>query len=144
MFSRFLMLGVNHRLVSFLFLVLVTYVSYLGLSDLRVDTGFNSMISDTNPDKPVYDQIAREFGSDNRTIVYVRDTKLWSPGKLAALEELHYALEGLDFVERAMLLVSVIGRGEDDLHYCNCGSEMENLPLGPICHNCGNIFIMAG
>lgn len=100
MFTRLLMLGVNHRLVSFFFLVLVTYVSYLGLSDLRVDTGFSSMISDTNPDKPVYDQIAREFGSDNRTIVYVRDTKLWSQRKLAALEELHYALEKLDFVER--------------------------------------------
>ena len=100
MFSRFFMLGVNHRLVSFLFLVVVTYVSYLGLSDLRVDTGFNSMISDTNPDKLVYDQIVREFGSDNRIIVYVRDNELWSPGKLAALEKLHYALERLDFVER--------------------------------------------
>jgi len=94
------MLGVNHRLVTFMFLVLITYVTSLGLHNLRVDTGFNSMISDTDPDKSVYDQIAREFGSDNRTIVYVRDTELWSPGKLAALEELHYALEGLDFVER--------------------------------------------
>ncbi len=94
------MLGVNHRLAALLFLVLVTLVAGLGLPDLRVDTGFNSLISDTDPDKPIYDRIAREFGSDNRTIIYIRDPGLWSPDKLATLEELHYALEGLDFVER--------------------------------------------
>jgi len=94
------MVGVNHRLVCFLFLVLVTYVTCLGLPKLRVDTGFSGMISDNDPNKLIYDRIAREFGSDNRTIVYVRDTELWSPDKLAALEELHYFLEGLDFVER--------------------------------------------
>jgi hypothetical protein len=45
-------------------------------------------------------RVAREFGSDNRTFVYVRDGALWSPQKLAQLEELHYALEGLYFVHR--------------------------------------------
>ncbi len=100
MFSRLLMIGVNHRLATFIFLVLVTCVAGLGLPHLRVDTGFNSLIPDNDPDVPVYDRIAREFGSDNRTIVYVRDKDLWSPAKLAALEDLHYELDGLDFVER--------------------------------------------
>jgi len=94
------MLGANHRLVTFLFLILVSLITGLGLPDLRVDTSFQSLISDTNPDKPIYDKIVREFGSDNRSIVYVRDVHLWSEDKLAALERLHYALEGLDFVER--------------------------------------------
>jgi predicted RND superfamily exporter protein len=115
MFFRFLMLGVNHRWATFLFLALFTCVTGLGLPNLRVDTSFDSMISDTDPDKPDYDQITQEFGSDNRVIVYVRDTKLWSPDKLAALEELHYALEGLDFVERVddlFSLRSIRGSGE--------------------------------
>jgi len=107
MFFRFLMLGVNNRLATFLFLVLITCMTGLGLPKLRVDTGFDSLISDTDPDAPVYDRIAREFGSDNRTIVYVRDPDLWSPDKLAALEELHYVLEGLDFVERVEDLFSL-------------------------------------
>ncbi|MBW1796885.1 MAG: MMPL family transporter [Deltaproteobacteria bacterium] len=114
MFSRLLMLGMNHRLATFIFLVLVTCVAGLGLPNLRVDTGFNSLIPDSDPDLPVYDRIAREFGSDNRTIVYVRDTELWSPVKLAALEDLHYALEGLDFVERVddlFTLRSIRGSG---------------------------------
>lgn len=106
-FFRLLTLGVSHRLPTLLFLVAVTFVSALGLPKLHVDTGFDSLISDTDPDKQVYDRIAREFGSDNRTIIYVRDSELWSPNKLAALEELHYALEGLDFVERVDDLFSL-------------------------------------
>ncbi len=100
MINKFLMLGVKHRFATFLFLLLVTCATGFGLPGLKVDTGFKSLISDTDPNKPVYDQIAREFGSDNRTIVYVRDKMLWSPGKLAELEKLHHALEQLDFVER--------------------------------------------
>lgn len=107
MFFRIIMLGVNHRLASSLFLVLVTLVASLGLPNLRVDTGFNSLIPETDTNIPIYDRIAREFGSDNRTIVYVRDTELWSPDKLAALEKLHYALEELDFVERVVDLFTL-------------------------------------
>ena len=107
MFFRIMMMGVNHRLVSFLFLVLVTIFTLLGLPNLRVDTSFKSLIPQTNPDAPIYDRIAREFGSDNRTIVYIRDTKLWTPDKLAALEDLHYTLEGLDFVERVVGLFNL-------------------------------------
>jgi hypothetical protein len=94
------MFSVNHRLAAFLFLVVVTCVAGLGLPRLRVDTGFGSLISDTDPDVSAYHRVAKEFGSDNRTLVYVRDKALWSPEKLATLEKLHYALEGLDFVER--------------------------------------------
>jgi len=100
MFYRLLMVGLNHRLVAFLLLLLVTSVAAMGLSRIIVDTGFDSMISHTDPKIPVYDRVAEEFGSDNRTIVYIRDTKLWTPSKLAALESLHYALEEIDFVER--------------------------------------------
>jgi predicted RND superfamily exporter protein/CRP-like cAMP-binding protein len=100
MFSNALMLGVNHRLVSFLLLLLVTVVTASGLPSLRVDTGFGTLIADNDPDKLVYDRVSKEFGSDNRTIVYVKDSALWTADKLAALERLHYTLEGLDFVER--------------------------------------------
>ena len=44
--------------------------------------------------------MTRQFGSDNRTFVYVRDANLWSPQRLADLEQLHYALVRLDFVQR--------------------------------------------
>ena len=43
----------------------------------------------------------------NNIIIYVRDKALWSPDKLAALEKLHYQLEGLNFVERVDDLFSL-------------------------------------
>lgn len=100
MASRFLMLGVKHRLPAFLFLAVLTCAAGLGLPGLRVDTGVGSLIPGTAPDQAVYNRISREFGPDNRTVIYVRDSELWSPRKLAVLEEMHYALEGLGFVER--------------------------------------------
>jgi len=100
MFYRLLMLGLNHRLVALLLLILATAIAAMGLTRISVDTGFDSMISHTDPKIPVYDRVAGEFGSDNRTIIYIRDARLWTPEKLAALEALHYALEEIDFVER--------------------------------------------
>ncbi|WP_300455504.1 MMPL family transporter [Desulfobacula sp.] len=100
MFFRFFMLGANHRFITFLFLVLITVLTGLGLPRLQVNTSFQNLIPDTHPDKPIYDRIALEFGSDNHTIVYVRDENLWSEEKVAALGELHHALEGLDFVNQ--------------------------------------------
>lgn len=41
-----------------------------------------------------------EFGSDNQTLIYVRDQNLWSPEKLAALEKLHLSFERLSLVSR--------------------------------------------
>jgi uncharacterized protein len=100
MASRFLVLGAKHRLAAFLFLAVLTCAAGLGLPELVMDTGFRSLIPAAAPDQAVYDRISREFGPDNRTVIYVRDSELWSPRKLAALEEMHYALEGLGFVER--------------------------------------------
>ncbi|OOZ41949.1 hypothetical protein BOW53_01920 [Solemya pervernicosa gill symbiont] len=94
------MVGVNYRMASLLFLVLVTAVSALGLQKLRVETDFSSLIAANDPKKMMYDQVAAEFGSDNRSLIYVRDVQLWTPEKLASLERLHRALESLDFVER--------------------------------------------
>ena len=100
MFFRFFTLGAQNRLFTFLLLTAVTGAAIMGLPKLKVDTGFSGLMAENDPDMPIYKQVVREFGSDNRIIVYVRDEQLWTPSKLAALESLHYALESLDFVRR--------------------------------------------
>ncbi|MBF0187811.1 MAG: MMPL family transporter [Magnetococcales bacterium] len=100
MVAKLLMLGVTHRITVLFLMVAMTLVSVMGLPQLRVDTGFSSLISDDDPDRPAYIETAEEFGSDNRTLIYVRDSGLWSTKKLTALQKLHEKLEGLDFVER--------------------------------------------
>ncbi|MBN2061664.1 MAG: MMPL family transporter [Deltaproteobacteria bacterium] len=115
MLNKFLLFGMNRRLAVFLLLSLVTFITGAGLKRLTIDTGFSGLIADSDPNMPFYDQIAQEFGSDNRTVIYIRDSKLWSPEKLAVLEKLHYTLASLKFVSRVddIFTLRVI-RGKDD------------------------------
>lgn len=98
--QRFFHLGINHRLASLLFLLAGSLIAAGGLPRLSVDTGFGRLIPDDDADRQAYLRVTREFGSDNRTFIYVRDPQLWTPPKLAALDQLQRALRALPFVER--------------------------------------------
>lgn len=114
MFNRLLMLGINKQPAVLMFLAVITLISLIGLPRLEVDTGTDSLIPSSDPDRLVYDRVSAEFGTDNRTIFYIRDQQLWTPEKLAALEKLHHALDGLDFVSNVSGLFSLHTiRGKD-------------------------------
>ena len=100
MIKRILMLGIEQRGLTIAALALLTLFFALGLPNLKVDTGFESLISDTDPDRPAYDRISQEFGSDDKTIIFIQDSKLWSPQKLSALERLHHEFLKLEFITR--------------------------------------------
>ena len=106
MFTRFMMFGGNHPLMALLIMAALTLPALAGLPGLVIDTGFSRLISDVDPDKPTYNRIALMFGSDNKTIVYVRDPELWTEAKLTTLEQLHIELEQLPFVDRVESLFS--------------------------------------
>lgn len=105
--QNFLTLGVRHRALTVLFVAFITAILGTGLPNLRVDTSFDSLISDKDPTKAAYDAIREEFGSDNTTIVYIQSPDLWTEDRLVALEEMHFALEDLPFVERVESLFNV-------------------------------------
>ena len=105
--ERILMFGANYRLVTFLLLAIVTAFCAQGLQKLSIDTGFESLIPDSNPDRQAYLRVSEEFGSDNRTLIYIRDPALWTPSKLIALQRLQDSLEHLEFVERADSIVTL-------------------------------------
>ena len=69
MLIRILLFGANYRLISLLLLAAMTALAVTGLPKLRIDSGFSRLISDGNPDKPHYDRIIQQFGSDNRTVI---------------------------------------------------------------------------
>ena len=115
MIERLLLAGANHRLVAFLILVLITTLTAPGLTHLQLDTSFDSLIADTDPDRQAYQRVAEEFGSDNRTLVYVRDPALWSKSKLAALERLQKQLERIKQVQRVESILTLRNiRGSGD------------------------------
>ena len=80
-----------------------------GLPGLGVDTRIDSLIPSSDTDRVIYQRVLEEFGRDDKTIIYVRDGGLWSPGKLADLERLHHALEMVNGVGRVDSLFTLHG-----------------------------------
>jgi len=98
--NRMFIFVTGHRLLILLALALLTLLAATGVSRLQVDTGVDSMVADSDPNRLIYESVTEEFGSDNQTLIFVRDTLLWSPAKLAALKAMHDRLAGLDIVQR--------------------------------------------
>ncbi|HCY84463.1 MAG TPA: hypothetical protein DHV36_04940 [Desulfobacteraceae bacterium] len=100
MFLNILMTGARHRTLTLLFLAVLTWAAGMGLVRLNVDTGFSSLVPENHPDRRLYEQVIREFGTDERIVVYAGDASLLTLEKLAVLENLHNDLEDLPFVRQ--------------------------------------------
>ncbi len=101
------LLGYRHRVPVTIFILLVTLISAIGMKRLQIDTGIDSLIPADDPARQVYQKIMGEFGTDNKTIIYIKDKNLWSPEKLKPLEQLHLAIEKIDGVTRVDSLFSL-------------------------------------
>ncbi len=100
-------LGARHRLIVFLFLLISTVFFSAGLGKLTVDTGVDSLIPSNDPNRIIYQKIIGEFGTDNKTIIYLRDKELWTPTKLEQFQSLHHRLEEIKYVTRVESLFSL-------------------------------------
>ena len=109
MFKRSLLFGANHPRLTGLILLVLTILTASGLPDVRMDTGFNRLISDNDPDKAAYRRSVERFGSDNTTVVYIRDPDFWTREKLQVMQQLHHDLESLPFVKRVQSLFTAKG-----------------------------------
>jgi len=100
MLQRLLLAALERRFAVVLVLLAITAIAATGVPRVRIDTGFDRLLGPKRGEWQAHQRVMREFGSDNRTIVYVRDAALWTPEKLAALERLHRTLAALPAVER--------------------------------------------
>jgi hypothetical protein len=100
MLRKLLLAGVERPYALVLCLLALTALAALGIPKVRIDTGLDRLIFASSADRQAYQRVTREFGSDNRTTVFVRDAALWTPEKLAVLERLHRTLGALPMVER--------------------------------------------
>lgn len=107
MIYKFFMLGLNYRSGVTIFLTLVTLLAIAGMPRVQVDTSVDSLIPARDPSRMVYQRVMGEFGTDNKTIIYIRDPQLWTPAKLSLLEQLHRELEKIDHVSRVDSLYSL-------------------------------------
>ena len=97
---RFLRVGMRHPRHSLLLILLVSLAAIMGVLRVTIDASLDRLIRQDGIDRQAYLQVAREFGSDQRSFIYLRDEQLWTPEKLIALEQLHEELRRLPFVER--------------------------------------------
>ena len=100
MMASLYLLGARYRLIVMSIIGLITLVASFGLTRLEIDTSFDSLIPSDDPARIVYQRVMGEFGSDNKTIIYIEDESLWSTEKLTALQTLHTKLKRIDHVSR--------------------------------------------
>jgi predicted RND superfamily exporter protein len=98
--QKFFRLGAERPAPSLFLLVAVSLFAAFGAAKVTVDTGFDRLVPKDDGDRQAYLRVSREFGSDHRSFVYVRDPQLWTPAKLQALQALREELRQLPFVER--------------------------------------------
>lgn len=107
MISALMLLGIRHRTIVLLAVVIVTVMTGAGLGRLEVDTSFNSLIPSDEPERLVYQRVMDEFGSDNKTIIYIQDEDIWSPEKLSRLDQLVRSLKQIEYVTQVESLFSL-------------------------------------
>jgi len=99
MMQKILMLGLRYPVVVTMFMIVITLFAAAGMSRVEIDTGMDSLIPASDPSRLIYQQVMGEFGSDNKTIIYIRDANLWTPEKLSILEHLHRGVAQIDNVD---------------------------------------------
>ncbi len=107
MIVQMCMLGYKHRLPVTVFVLLITLFALFGMQRLQIDTGIDTLIPADDPSRQVYQKVMDEFGTDNKTIIYIKDKNLWTTDKLARLEQLHLAIEKIEGVIRVDGLFSL-------------------------------------
>lgn len=87
--------------------VILTAFSLYSARNLKVDVSTEGMMIEGDPAINYYHDTLKKFGTDNITVVYIRDKNLFTPDKLQQLEKLLFALQDIPGVSKAESLFSV-------------------------------------
>lgn len=98
--DRVLGIGIRRPAPVLAVLLALSLFAAVGLTRLVVDAGVSRLTASDEAARQTMLDITREFGSDERSFVFVRDPQLWTPAKLKLLETLHGEIARLPFVER--------------------------------------------
>lgn len=96
-----------HYILVLLFVVLITVITGYQLPKLVVDVSPEGLMHTDTPERAYFESIQQEYGTDNITIVVIKDEDIQSPESLLKIKQIINKLSGLDFVERIESLYSV-------------------------------------
>jgi len=100
-------LSQRHPWLIILFLALVTAVSIPMIREIRFDASVQGMMTDDPEARRLYNETIEAYGTDQVTMIYLEDKNLFSPDRLADIDELAYQLEGLPGVTRVESVYTV-------------------------------------
>ncbi|MBT5700673.1 MAG: MMPL family transporter, partial [Gammaproteobacteria bacterium] len=100
-------LGLRQQRLITIIVIAITIPMFWGVTRLEIDTSFNSLIPADEPAKLAYQRAMDQFGSDNKTIIYIRDKQLWTAEKLTRLDGLVRALKDTKHVYRVNSLFNL-------------------------------------
>lgn len=100
-------LAQRHPWLIIFFLALSTALSLPMLRELRFDASIQGMMTDDPQARSLYEQTIATYGTDQVTVIYLEDKDLFSPDRLADIDELAYQLEGLPGVTRVESIYTV-------------------------------------
>lgn len=134
MMAAMYLLGARYRLAVMSVIGLITLVATFGLTKLEIDTSFDSLIPSDDPARIVYQRVMGEFGSDNKTIIYIEDQSLWSTEKLTTLQAMHTELKRIPHIHRVDSLFNlrtIRGQTVDGEIQVKAESVLERIPQTP-------------
>nr|HID60129.1 hypothetical protein [Desulfobacterales bacterium] len=90
----------EHSVTVIVLTLLISIFFGYQAKDIRIDVSAEGMMIEGDPDIDFYHQTIETFGTDDITVVYIRDKDLFTTEKLEAIQEVVYKLEELPHVDR--------------------------------------------
>ncbi|WP_022664857.1 MMPL family transporter [Desulfospira joergensenii] len=104
----------RHPKTIVIFILAITLFFSLGLKKLRIDASSSGMMLQHDPSMAYYNDTVEKFGTENITVVFIKDKDLFTPEKLLRLDDIQYALESLPAVQKTESLFTVTNfKGEN-------------------------------
>ncbi len=98
--KAFILWSRDHPRLVISLLALMTLFFAFHAPNVRFDASTQAMTIATDPARVVYNKVTERFGSDNITIVYIKDPDILTHRVLTAVEDIFYTLEELPRVAR--------------------------------------------
>ena len=96
-----------HPVIVIIIAGIITAFFALQLPKVRVDASASRMMVKEDPNRIFYEETIETFGSDNTTVIYIKDENLFTYEKLEAIEEIFYNLQDVPGVSRVNGLFNV-------------------------------------
>lgn len=104
---KFLLWSQSNPWIVILTVLIVTMAALYGARNIRVDASTEGMMIQGDPAQDYYHKTLKKFGTDNITVIFIEDKKLFTPEKLKSLDDLVFEFEELKGVGKVESLYSV-------------------------------------